>query len=148
MKIKHTKTLIFLIALSCSTEDNSVNRKFENYSGIWVPYKIIHEDGTFENGPFTASNFFGAYDESVELNEEDKKYIPVNWINKDTYSKDTAEGGNLTFVTTENRLIFTDGSWYMEFEIVKYSIDELWLKDLGFPGNSLYKFKRKTFTID
>lgn len=143
MKTRLIKILILLITFSCSKEEVSVNSKFENYSGIWVPYKIIHEDGTIDHGPFTSQNIFGAYDESVELNEAYKKYTPVNWTNKDTYIKDTAESGNLTFDDNENRLIFTDGSWYMEFKIVKYSVDELWLKDLGLPGNSLYKLKRE-----
>lgn len=69
---------LLLVVLSCSRDETGQNGEFKEYNGIWVPYIIIHPDGTSENGPFTANNFFGAYDESVELIESTEKYIPVS----------------------------------------------------------------------
>jgi hypothetical protein len=76
-------TLCFSVLIS-SFESCKKNRPesiifdYEKAAGIWVPYQIILEDGSIQNGPFNNSTVFGVYAESVQLNK-DGTFIPVIW---------------------------------------------------------------------
>ena len=129
MKIVITFFTLTLFVLACSDDSDSLI-DMKAISGIWVPYEIRHTDGTIEYGPFTARSVFGAYDESVQLNS-DKTFVPVWWINKDEYGLSTGESGKLEYSIYGRLLLFTGGSWEMEFEITKYGEDELWLTYKG-----------------
>jgi hypothetical protein len=129
MKIMIMLCVLASIVLSCS-DDSEPSIDVKAISGIWVPYEVKYTDLTIEHGPFTARSMFGAYAESVQLNN-DKTFVPVIWTDKDNYVLKTDEGGSLEYVSKGGRLFFTNGAWDMEFKITKYGNDELWLTYKG-----------------
>jgi hypothetical protein len=108
---------------------------YEQAAGIWVPYEYL-QNGIVLTGPFTSSSVFGVYAESVLLNK-DQRFIPIIWINKDTFSFKTADAGNFEYLPG-NKLIFK-GPVELRFDIIKFEDDDLWLKN--FQGQ--YKLKRQ-----
>jgi len=131
---------------SCKKDNHETAPTFdyEQAAGIWVPYEIINEAGTIERGPFLFNNFFGAYAESVQLNS-DKTFIPVQWTNKDTFYLKTDEAGTFEHLSS-NKLKFK-GLWELDWDIIKFEGDDLWLMLNAQAGNILYKllykFKRQ-----
>lgn len=101
--------------LGCSKDHLTPLSEYKKIAGIWVPYEIRYNDGSINNGPFTANTIFGGYVESVQLNS-DKTYFPLVWHNADEYIIDTGEGGNFQYIADKKKIIFTEGSWDMEFE--------------------------------
>jgi hypothetical protein len=123
---------------SCKKDSNEVLPfDYEQGAGIWVPYEIAYQDGTIDSGSFAASSIFGVYAESVQLNR-DRKYIPVIWFNKDTFTLKTDESGSFQY-SLNNKLIFTGGPFDLEFDIEKFKEDDLWLRI----SEVVYKFKRQ-----
>jgi hypothetical protein len=139
MKLQRLAAVLLLFLSGCSDDENSPARlAFTDYSGIWVPYEIQDSTGEKQQGPFTANSGFGVYAESVLLNN-DGTYVPVTWFDRNTYTLKTEEAGNFEFNPTNNKLILTGGVWDLEFEIVHYSDDLLWLSSDGF----IYRMKRE-----
>jgi hypothetical protein len=123
---------------SCKKDSHEITPfDYERAAGIWVPYEITYQDGTVDSGPFTASSIFGVYAESVQLNR-DRTFIPVIWVNKDTFGLKTAESGNFEY-SPDNKLVFTEGLFDLEWAIAKFKDDDLWLRIY----EVLYKFKRQ-----
>jgi hypothetical protein len=116
--------------LGCSDESATSTKDFKKYNGIWVPYEIIDENGTISKGPFTNSTIFGIYAESVQM-QEDKTYVPVIWTDKDNYNLKTVDRGNFEYSPNETKLFFKSGSMDLEFVIIKYNDDDLWLRYVG-----------------
>jgi len=123
---------------SCKKDSHEIVPAFDykQAAGIWVPYEATDQDGTVHHGPFTAASYFGSYAESVQLNE-DQTFIPVTWFTKDNFVLKTAETGNFEYLPG-NKLRFKGLSEF-EFDIIKFEVDDLWLKDLYV----LWKFKRQ-----
>lgn len=137
-------SIAFLLMVGCADDPESPSFDENQYVGIWVPFEVIYQDGTVDQGPFTNRNIFGVYDESLQL-KEDNVYAPVNWIDENNYLISPEEGGK--FVASTSRLLLSEGSWDMEFEIVEFGNEELWLMYLGeLPllggPQTLYKLKR------
>jgi hypothetical protein len=135
------KITIFLILgisfYSCS--DGNIQPQefsFENAFGVWIPYEKIYSNGALDSGPFVIG-LFGAYSESFELNT-DKTFTPLHWENKQEVNFSIAEMGTCRYDSNNERLFF-DGAFKLEFEIVKFYKDDLWLKD----SNGLHKFRRQ-----
>ncbi len=140
---------------SCKKESHEPIPAFnyEQGAGIWVPYELIIDgttlDGTTLDGTaqFTGNSIFGTLAESVQL-KSDKTFIPVQWINKNNFTLNTAETGTFEYLSS-NKLRFK-GVREWEWDIIKFEGDDLWLKlyvqkfYVG-PGLSeyVYKFKRQ-----
>ncbi|MFZ6014427.1 MAG: hypothetical protein ACOYXT_29075 [Bacteroidota bacterium] len=134
--------LLLLIILISSCSDDLTEDKFDSkeLTGIWVPFEIIH-NGIVETGPFTSSSIFGVYAESLKL-DDNNKYYPVSWTNKDEYVVKFNEIGDYEFVKSNNNLLLTSGPWDMEFTVIKMTSAEVWISsDFG-----LYKLKREPAT--
>ncbi|HKO81201.1 MAG TPA: hypothetical protein VJU78_12435 [Chitinophagaceae bacterium] len=138
----------FLIAICCSIVISLLNgcRKsnnelpafdYEKAAGLWVPYEAIDKDGTIIAGPFTTNSLFGSYAESVQLNK-DQTFIPVTWFDKNAFELKTPEAGNFEYLSS-NKLLFKDGLFDFECDIIKFENDDLWLKIF----DVTYKFKRQ-----
>jgi hypothetical protein len=128
--------LISLLFIGCG-ESSPQPFSFEQAVGIWVPYEIKNEDGTISKGSFTASSFFGVYAESFKLTA-DKTFIPVTWTNKQMFNLKLEEKGICAYSSDSKKIIFS-GVWKLEFDLIKFEKNELWLKS----GGVLYKFKRE-----
>lgn len=138
--------VILLLILSCSSEP-AKTVDFKEYTGIWVPYEIIHTDKTIEHGPFMSRSIFAVYAESLQL-KSDNTYTPVIWQDKDHYSFKIEDAGKFEYVMGKEQLLLTEGAWNMSFKITKYGDDDLLLTYTGdFPllggVNTQYKFKRE-----
>jgi hypothetical protein len=116
----------------------SITFDYEKAAGIWVPYQIVYENGSIENGPFTFSNVFGVYAESVQLNK-DKTFIPVQWQSKTNFTLKQTEKGTYQYAPLGQKLIF-DGLFHIEYTIAKFSNNELWLESGAVVR---YKYKRE-----
>lgn len=132
-----TLILIAFIFFSCQGQENVVTEifSFEQAKGIWVPFEIRDADGSVQSGSFTSNSFFGVYAESFKLNE-DQTFIPVVWSTNTNFLLKEDEKGTCKFF--DNRLVF-NGTWELDFELIKFENNELWLKRLDF----LMKFKRE-----
>lgn len=144
MKVRMLFSVFILLIVGCTNDPVSPSFNEKQYLGIWIPFEIIYQDGTVDQGPFNSKSIFGVYDESVEL-KEDKTYTPLFWIDETKYQTSPEEAGK--FVINASRLLLTEGAWEMEFEIVKLSEEELWVKYLGVSPllggpQTLYKLKR------
>lgn len=127
------------VVLFCCSEDSIKPQpfSFEKAEGIWVPYEIENADNTINTGPFTANGIFGSYSESFQL-KVDQTFIPLSWTNKDVIAFSSLESGTCNYSENTQKLIF-HGVWELNFNIVKFEKDDLWLKD----SNKLIKFKRQ-----
>jgi hypothetical protein len=108
---------------------------FEGAAGIWVPFELIHNDGAIQSGSFNANSFFGVYAESFKLSE-DQTFIPVIWSSNTNFQLKEDETGTCTL--SGNRLVF-NGIWELDFELIKFESNELWLKRM----NTLHKFRKE-----
>jgi hypothetical protein len=135
-------TLCFSVLISSfqsckKNRPESITFDYEKAAGIWVPYQIVYENGSIENGPFVASSIFGAYAESVQLNK-DKTFIPVAWQSKTNFILKSTEKGTYVHQPLNQKIIF-DGIFHLESQITKFYSDEFWLDFAG----AIYKFKRE-----
>ena len=110
---------------------------FKKAEGVWVPYEIIYDDGTINNGSFTAFGIFGSYSESFKLNQ-DQTFTPIIWYDKKTFTLSLIESGLCSYSENSRKLTFS-GVWELEFDLIKFNKDEMWLKRAG----ALYKFKKQ-----
>ena len=83
------------------------------------------------------NSLFGSYAESVQLNK-DQTFIPVTWFDKNAFELKTPEAGNFEYLSS-NKLLFKDGLFDFECDIIKFENDDLWLKMFDIT----YKFKRQ-----
>jgi hypothetical protein len=147
MKIKASFFFAILLLPGCSDEPVTPTVDFKQYSGIWVPYEITDGNGIISQGPFTSSTIFGVYAESIQLNA-DKTYVPVIWTDEENYFFKTEERGYVEYSSNEDKLFLKGGPVDLEFEIIRFNNDDLWLKYvgeffiLGGP-QAQYKFKRE-----
>jgi hypothetical protein len=138
-----------LLMISCSKESTVPAFDVKKLSGTWVPYEIVNDNNVVLAGPFTGNSIFGVYDESIRI-KENGTYSPAFWRDKDNYQVRSQEG-SFEYISKENKLIFKEIksiSWDMEFEFVKITENELWLKSLkkgvAIPTPfALYKLKRE-----
>lgn len=113
----------------CSCTDGTPQPEqfnFEKAVGLWQPYEIINRDGSIFSGPFT-SGIFGAYSESFEL-QANGTYVPVNCQNGSEFQYSVGEVGDCRY-EEESSLLFFDGAFNLEYEILKFQENELWLKN-------------------
>ena len=147
LAMKYFSAAIYLIIITsflngCKKAIHKPNAGFdyEKAAGLWVPYEVIDESGTVQAGPITASNLFGSYAESVQLNS-DKTFIPVTWWDRNNITFKTQEAG--TFQWLQGNILKFEGFIYQEWEVVKLESNDLWLKMYATSGRPLYKFKKQ-----
>lgn len=130
---------ILLVAGGCNKNDDKPAILFlstDRLAGLWVPYESIWLDSIVQTGPHTLTSIFGAYDESVQINE-DHSFIPVIFFDKDDIRYDNSEKGTYSFTPFGKLEMY--GAWKMEFTIEKLNAGEMWLKT----GRSLVKFRKQ-----
>jgi hypothetical protein len=114
---------ITVAALLCGC----AKRKFQKeIVGAWVPYEIVHSDGTVDSGPFAFRSIFGVYAESVQF-RKDKTYVPMQEFNTGELSPKTAETGKYAYNPDYAELSLTGGVIDMKFTVEKVNDDHLWL---------------------
>jgi hypothetical protein len=144
--MKILSTICFGVVVTCFSSCKKDNQEtvpaftYEQAAGIWVPYEKIDEFGTTHSGPFTANSLFGSYSESIQLNS-DKTFIPGTWWNQNYFTGSAVEAGTFEHLLS-NKLKFK-GNWPSEWNIIKFEVDDLWLKRSAQSGEVLYKFKRQ-----
>ena len=122
---------------SCKKSNHEVPAfDYEKAVGLWVPYEAI-ENGAIHSVSGTTTSLFGSYAASVQLNK-DQTFIPVFWLDKNTFTFQTPETGNYKYLS-RNKLIFEDGLFDFECDIIKFQNDDLWLKMFGVT----WKFKKQ-----
>jgi hypothetical protein len=145
MKLRPKMFLVATLLFSgCSEESPAPTFDIKQNTGIWVLYEIVFADGTMSPGPFDGYSVFGAYDPSIELND-DGTYVPLNWNGPGDIHRDEGDGGVYEYFPDESRLVLTGpGSWKLEFEVTHFSTSDLWLRSLGnvHHAGSIYKLHR------
>lgn len=118
--------IVFSFFVACKKDNNELPAfDYEKATGLWVPYEAI-ENGTTNSTSGTTTSLFGSYAASVQLNK-DQTFIPVFWLDQGTFIFQTAESGNYQYLYP-GKLIFKDGLFDFECEVLKFQDDELWLK--------------------
>ena len=134
------RVILLILGISfCACNDGNVQPEpfnFEKAAGLWVLDEILFNDGTIESEP-SSIGIFGAYSESFKLNA-DKTFVPFRWISKNEIRFSSAEDGICRYENDSEKLFF-DGAFKLEFDIIKFDHDELWLKN----SNGINKFRRQ-----
>lgn len=130
--------LFFLscLLISCSDAVTQQPFDFEKAEGIWVPFEIEYEDGTIFTEELAIFDIFAPYAGCFKLNA-DQTYSPLLWSEGVDYSK-LMGSGICTYSVSTKKMTFS-GDWVIEFDLIKFKKNELWLKN----SSNLYKFERK-----
>ena len=107
MKITSETLLATLLLAGCSSEAPVPTFDIEQNTGMWVLYEIVGSDGTRNTGPIPGLTVFGAYDSSVQLND-DGTYVPLNWMGPDDIMLDEGGAGAYEYFPDEPKLVFTN----------------------------------------
>src|SRR5689334_18737116 len=83
-------TLLYTACKKDSDSTGGVLFSAERLQGFWVPYELI-ENGVVYAGPFSGNGLFGAYAESVVINN-DHSFIPVSYFQGNKLLKTDEKG--------------------------------------------------------
>jgi hypothetical protein len=128
-------------ALMCCQGQQEPTEQFftpETAAGLWVPYEVKNDIGTVEKNRNNLIwfDFFAPYTGSVKLNP-DGTYIPFLWSDNGEFGFLDNQAGS--FDLAANQLLFSSpGNWEIDFELVKFTGNELWLRGVNYQ----VKFKR------
>jgi hypothetical protein len=129
--------IFFCIALSgCKKDDGETF--YRDISGTWVPYQVKYPDRT-EQGNMRQNSIFGAYDESVMMNQ-DKTFVPGSFDNN-IFAPDAQESGTYTYDALTKELEFK-GPLVSTFEVIALNGNEMQLATFGF-GEVVFYFRKK-----
>ena len=134
-----TLILIAFIFFSCQGQENVVTEifSFEQATGLWVPYEVNYDNGTIRTEELAMFDLFAPYMGSFKLNK-DGSYIPFLWVGIRDYQFNQDHAGVCELISGQLFFNSTD-PWKIDFQIIKFENNELWLKRLDF----LMKFKRE-----
>lgn len=127
----------FIIA-GCKKDSNE--SFYQKADGIWAPYQMKFSDGRIEQSSLVLNSLFGAYDESVMLND-DLTFLPGSTSSNNTFTSDTLEKGEYTYSEVEKKLSFKNSHEWV-YKVVHFDSKELWLS--SFDSDAvIYYFRRQ-----
>lgn len=138
--------LVFFSFSNCKekTVEPSSTFSFSKMKGNWFPYELSdNKDNIITKNSLLTSNIFGVYAGGFQI-EDNGMYYPIFGSNSLNFGVKVEEKGFANYSDKENKIIF-NGVWKVEFEIVKFENNELWLSqiDSGLKSNSILKMIRK-----
>jgi hypothetical protein len=138
------KTTVWVIIVAifscCQGQETETIQPFtpENAAGLWVPFEVINDNGALETNRnnLVGFDFFAPYQGSVKLNPNGS-YFPFIWM--DTEPREFIGNPPGNFELRNNRLYFLiPGQWEIDFELIKFTGKELWLRGVNYQ----VKFKK------
>ena len=123
--------LTILVFSNCKYESVE-GSLFEQLQGKWTPYAFEYKNGIINKGEpnsFSSNNIFGVYSAGFQM-DRNGDYLPMTWYSDSLFYIKTSEKGHATYLSDESKITFI-GTWKLEYKLLKFENNELWLKDNG-----------------